>query len=120
MAFLLYKYIKKRRAASAQTQGNSEHVLKLDNDHQSPFETTDDSGAPQHNVEGSKTEAEIVTVSKEEKQAARIYRWKLVAGLCLPFSVQALETTIIAGALPFIASDFSKYLPSLLQLASFN
>ena len=30
-------------------------------------------------------------------------------GLCLPFSVQALDATIIAGALPFIASDFRKY-----------
>ena len=42
----------------------------------------------------------------------RIYRWKLIAGLSLPFSIQALETTIVAGALPFIASDFSmsKYL----------
>jgi len=39
----------------------------------------------------------------------RIYRRKLIAGLFLPFSVQALETTIIAGALPFIASDFSKF-----------
>lgn len=37
------------------------------------------------------------------------YRWKLVLGLFLPFSVQALDLTIIAGALPFIASDFSKY-----------
>jgi hypothetical protein len=45
-------------------------------------------------------------ICKEEKRAARIYRWKLIAGLFFPFSVQALDTTIVAGALPFIASDF--------------
>ena len=48
------------------------------------------------------------SISKEEARAANIYRWKLMIGLFFPFSVQALDTTIIAGALPFIASDFSK------------
>jgi hypothetical protein len=47
-------------------------------------------------------------VCEEEKKAARRYRWKLIAGLALPFAVQGLDSTIIAGALPFIASDFSK------------
>jgi hypothetical protein len=51
---------------------------------------------------------------KQEKRAARIYRWKLIGGLFFPFTVQALDTTIVAGALPYIASDFreSSY-PSL-------
>lgn len=48
-------------------------------------------------------------VCKEEKRAARRYRLLLTAGLFLPFTVQALDATIIAGALPFIASDFRKY-----------
>lgn len=48
-------------------------------------------------------------VCKAEKRAARIYRWKLIAGLFFPFTVQALDTTIVAGALPFIASDFRKF-----------
>jgi hypothetical protein len=49
---------------------------------------------------------------KQEKRAARIYRWKLIGGLFFPFTVQALDTTIVAGALPYIASDFreSRYL----------
>jgi hypothetical protein len=47
-------------------------------------------------------------ICKEENRRLRIYRCKIVAGLCLPFIVQALDTTIIAGALPFIASDFRK------------
>lgn len=48
------------------------------------------------------------TVCREEKRAARAYAWKLVAGLFLPFSLQALDATIVAGALPFIASDFQE------------
>lgn len=47
-------------------------------------------------------------ICKEENSRMRIYRWKIVSGLCLPFIVQSLDTTIIAGALPFIASDFRK------------
>lgn len=45
------------------------------------------------------------------KRAARRYRWRLIAGLFVPFFVQSLDVTIIAGALPFIASDFSKATP---------
>ncbi|KAI9744122.1 MAG: hypothetical protein M1818_002274 [Claussenomyces sp. TS43310] len=44
--------------------------------------------------------------SLTEKKAARIYRWKIVIGLLLPSALQALDVTIIASALPFIASDF--------------
>lgn len=44
----------------------------------------------------------------QEKKASRRYRWRLTAGLMLPYMVQALDITIIAGALPFIASDFSE------------
>lgn len=48
------------------------------------------------------------TRCKVEERAANVYRWKLIVGLFFPFSVQALDTTMIAGALPFIASDFRK------------
>jgi hypothetical protein len=44
----------------------------------------------------------------EEKKAARSYRWKIIIGLFLPSVLEALDTTIIASALSFIASDFSK------------
>lgn len=56
-------------------------------------------------------------VCKAEKLAARKYRWKLIAGLFLPFSVQALDATIIASALPFMASDFRKLSTSLAVLS---
>jgi hypothetical protein len=47
-------------------------------------------------------------VCQYEKKALKKYRWKLIIGLFLPFLVQSLDSTIIAGALPYIASDFRK------------
>lgn len=52
-----------------------------------------------------------------EKKAANRYRWKLMIGLFFPFSVQALDITIIASAAPFIASDFRTYFARLSQSA---
>jgi hypothetical protein len=49
-------------------------------------------------------------ICKEQKKAARKYRWKLMAGLFFPFALQALDATVIASALPFIASDFRECL----------
>lgn len=109
MAYLLYKYIKKRIANPEEVQEVHEQELKLSNDHQSPFEVEVDSSSNPNVVSNDiTTESNVKTISAGEKRASRIYRWKLVAGLFLPFSLQALETTIVAGALPFIASDFSK------------
>jgi hypothetical protein len=46
---------------------------------------------------------------KDEKRAMNRYRRRLMLGLFFPFLVQSLDVTIIAGALPFIASDFRKF-----------
>ncbi|KAI9648509.1 hypothetical protein NHQ30_003144 [Ciborinia camelliae] len=47
------------------------------------------------------------TLCEEDKKEFSRYRWRLTAGLMLPYMVQGLDLTIIASALPFIASDFS-------------
>ncbi|KAH7336399.1 hypothetical protein BKA65DRAFT_431983 [Rhexocercosporidium sp. MPI-PUGE-AT-0058] len=47
-------------------------------------------------------------VCEEEKKAMSKYRWRLMLGLCFPFMVQSLDTTLIAGAAAFIASDFNQ------------
>jgi hypothetical protein len=52
-------------------------------------------------------------ICKEEERAMRHYRRRLMAGLFFPFLVQSLDVTIIAGALPFIASDFRKSLKTV-------
>ena len=145
MAFLLYKYIQKKRASRRETAGSFEAHLNqesispvakpikaeaLTDPEQDRINTASDGilisstisekhgsahdscGDLGHNGNrklipggvGSPTESEY---TKEEKKAMRIYRWKLILGLFLPFSIQALETTVLAGAYPFIASDFS-------------
>ena len=53
-----------------------------------------------------------------EKKKRRSYRWKIIIGLFGPFTLQALDNTVIASAFPFIATDFSTYslyLPLLPQ-----
>jgi len=47
-----------------------------------------------------------------EKRRRRVYRYKIIFGLFMPFTLQALDTTIIASALPFIAGDFGAPLSS--------
>lgn len=74
---------------------------------------------PKHNVDQILQQTSTSTVRrenekscsicKEQKRAARKYRWKLIAGLFFPFALQALDGTIVATALPFIASDFREW-----------
>lgn len=117
MAYLLYKHFKsqggdtEKPATTAKPVKLCEHQRDISLNNLSEFSTTpqallkdaEDSGHPP-----ALTPDGPCVLCKEEKRAARVYRWKLIAGLFLPFSVQALDTTIVAGALPFIASDFSK------------
>jgi hypothetical protein len=49
-----------------------------------------------------------------EKKRRRRYRLKVLFGLLAPFGLQALDTTIIASALPYIAQDFSKLIDILI------
>ncbi|KAB8233663.1 putative MFS multidrug transporter [Aspergillus alliaceus] len=46
---------------------------------------------------------------KKQKYDARVYRWKLIAGLSLPFILATLDLTIVATALPSIASHFNEF-----------
>ncbi|PGH19189.1 hypothetical protein AJ80_04160 [Polytolypa hystricis UAMH7299] len=46
---------------------------------------------------------------KKEKHDARVYRWKLIVGLLLPYFLASVDVTIVATALPFIASHFNKF-----------
>ena len=44
----------------------------------------------------------------QEKKAANVYRWKLILGLLPAYFLASLDLTIVATALPFIASHFNK------------
>jgi hypothetical protein len=133
MAYLLYRHIKAKRTAAAAAasagpgpaQEKPAKPVKLCGHQRDisldtlgmPADLSDFSNSPQLKGDGAKELAadkpQVATGEmgpcqqcKQEKRTARIYRWKLIAGLFLPFTVQALDTTIVAGALPFIASDF--------------
>ncbi|KAK1753190.1 major facilitator superfamily domain, general substrate transporter [Echria macrotheca] len=55
-----------------------------------------------------------------EKKRRRIYRYKIVFGLAFPFMLQALDTTIIASALPYIATDFNEIAQLNWIITAFN
>lgn len=46
---------------------------------------------------------------RAETKRRRRYRAKILFGLVLPFTLQAIDMTIVASALPFIAKSFSEY-----------
>lgn len=52
----------------------------------------------------------LTSQEKAEQHRRRSYRWKVVFGLFAPFTLQALDTTIVAAALPTIAVEFSECL----------
>jgi hypothetical protein len=135
MAFFLYDYLrqkwgKKGESTAADKEAKRrepcEHELQTDQSSSTPpklytsarIQQNDENGIGNDSPLQQIVEKNQITdpinyyipceMCKEEKKAARRYRWKLIAGLALPFAVQGLDSTIIAGALPFIASDFSK------------
>lgn len=57
---------------------------------------------------------------RDEKVAARKYRIKLLVGLLFPFAIQALDVTIVASALPWIAKDFDKVSQLNWIVSAFN
>ncbi|KAE9365949.1 MFS general substrate transporter [Stipitochalara longipes BDJ] len=59
-------------------------------------------------------------ICKDEKRQMKHYRRRLMLGLFFPFLVQSLDVTIIAGALPFIASDFHQLSQLNWIVSAFN
>ena len=44
---------------------------------------------------------------KQEKHERRVYRWKLIGGLLLPYFLASIDLTVVAASLSFIGSYFS-------------
>ncbi|KAI0884696.1 MFS general substrate transporter [Annulohypoxylon maeteangense] len=57
---------------------------------------------------------------KAEEKAANKYRWKLILCLILPYALQALDVTIVASALPWIAADFGEIAQLNWIISAFN
>ncbi|KAL2839013.1 major facilitator superfamily domain-containing protein [Aspergillus pseudodeflectus] len=108
MAYYLYKKIKASRAAKAQSE-----LIPLGSSHTSPFERTSQQqdGRPLTSNDPLLSTSEKTPPSPEleaEKRRRRIYRWKLIASLFLPYMLATIDLTIVATAVPFIASHFNE------------
>ncbi|KAK1596067.1 major facilitator superfamily transporter [Colletotrichum navitas] len=57
---------------------------------------------------------------KSARRAQLTYRCRVFAGLLLPFVLQALDVTIVASALPWIAADFNETGQLNWIIAAFN
>lgn len=115
--FLAVKY-GRRKYEEHKAQKQLEQGIRDGRQHnaEDPEDTVVDSRNPSsstarnHAAKPSKPDehAAILTPEeKAEKKRKRIYRWKVVLGLFAPFLLQALDTTIVASALPTIAEEFS-------------
>lgn len=121
MAYMLYKYIRRRVQES---KAKKESFSTVDNIHLSPYASSPSiangpradlaaSGAAptQQSSEITKQHATEDTVENERlRQEARrltIRRWKLMAALVLPNFLAAIDVTIVAPAIPTISSHFS-------------
>jgi hypothetical protein len=73
-----------------------------------PVAAQTDIAVPELAVTSGKAAKTVVSdEEKIQKKKRRQYRVKIIFGLVAPFALQALDTTIIASALPYIAKDFS-------------
>ncbi|KAJ3471201.1 hypothetical protein MRS44_001300 [Fusarium solani] len=70
--------------------------------------------------DGSEPSNEPCPTCAADEKAATKYRWKIILGLVAPFALQALDSTIIASALPWIAGDFSEISQLNWIVSSFN
>ncbi|KAI0142402.1 MFS general substrate transporter [Hypoxylon sp. NC0597] len=69
---------------------------------------------------GDTSKTEVCPQCKAEASAATKYRWKLVLCLILPYALQALDVTIVASALPWIALDFGEMSQLNWIISAFN
>ena len=90
-----YRYLRKKRR---QRQLSKAENLQLDTTGQTPSSTV---------TNGSQKKKKC-PVCVKEKSAARKYRWKIILCLLPAFLDASLDLTVIATALPRIASHFSE------------
>ncbi|KAJ5498594.1 Major facilitator superfamily domain general substrate transporter [Penicillium expansum] len=97
--FLIYKKIKKRnerKRIDSAVSNTPDNAIELD--------TPVDIPQPDEGKKKKIRSPEQVA----EKKRRNVYRWKIILGLFSPYCLQALDTTIVASALPFIAEDFNQ------------
>ncbi|KAL4875869.1 major facilitator superfamily domain-containing protein [Aspergillus karnatakaensis] len=108
MAIYLYRKIKASREAKRQSD-----LIPLENHHSSPFERDENNNNNSLSLNDvtHRNPSEKQGVSPEEqaeKQRRRAYRWKLILSLFMPYFLASIDLTIVATAVPFIASHFDE------------
>ncbi|KAL4974592.1 major facilitator superfamily domain-containing protein [Aspergillus desertorum] len=99
---LLYKHIKKTRAAKRQSSN-----IPLQT-HSSPLDVQYDDSILALSNTPALHEKIISPEAEAEKKRRRIYRLKLVCALFMPYFLATIDLTIVATAVPFIASHFNE------------
>ncbi|KAL2864021.1 putative MFS multidrug transporter [Aspergillus lucknowensis] len=106
MAYYMYKKIKASRAAKAQAD------IPLDNQLPNPYEriSLQDASALLASDPGPAAQEKTASSPEiaAEKRRRRVYRWKLIGSLFLPYMLATIDLTIVATAVPFIASHFNE------------
>ncbi|KAL0940893.1 tetracycline efflux protein [Colletotrichum truncatum] len=125
---MLISYLWKKASKSSRAKKNNqqpaiidgsvaEDVSERNNSTQEKAEQTTTSTTCVHQFD---TAAGPCPTCKSERKARMNYRLKIFGGLVLPFTLQALDVTIIAGALPWIAADFHETGQLNWIIAAFN
>ena len=99
---VIYKKVKKHNERKRAAQAQQSRSAVIDDTDGSVVASNKES----ESIEKQKATPEQIA----EKRQRTIYRWKIIIGLFSPFCLQALDTTIIASALPYIAEDFSEFI----------
>ncbi|KAE8352087.1 major facilitator superfamily domain-containing protein [Aspergillus coremiiformis] len=124
--FVAAKYIRHQKITSRNQDANNNSEFptpvtkKLPCPHSRPFQvelmnrvSAEDTTASEDRVrvvpQDEPESDEKCQVCRKQKHDARVYRWKLIAGLSLPFILATLDLTIVATALPSIASHFNEF-----------
>ncbi|KAF7128207.1 hypothetical protein CNMCM5793_002749 [Aspergillus hiratsukae] len=82
-------------APADDASSNERTSLKTEDQHILPQSAPEDDG-PCH-------------LCQQQRRHDSIYRWKLICGLTLPYILSTLDLTIVATAVPTIASHFNKF-----------
>lgn len=111
--FVAYRFARKKyqqrqaaKASFAAAGNNKEQTTSLPTDTTPQAQPAQDEHTNNNNV--ADTPKAKCVQCKEEKSAARKYRWKLLFCLLPAFFDASLDLTIVATALPQIASHFGQ------------
>lgn len=110
MFITIYKLLKKQYDKKYERISVQEAAAKtVTCSHRRQAATSPDAAPSTTTTKETVANDEVCATCKQEKHDATVYRWKLIGGLLLPYTLASLDLTIVASSLPFIASYFGTY-----------